>query len=288
MRLQIEHRTTYQYARPVTLGPHRLLIRPREGHDVQIRASGLTVEPDHQVRWIHDVYTNSIAILEFASPTDSLNILSTLEVEQFNTNPFDFILDPVAVRLPFHYVPEEAPDVVPYAQVHCQDDAEAVRQWIKPFLNLQGEAGTMEFLTSLNKSFPHYFQYQRREEPGVQTPGHTLKQRAGSCRDFAFLLMEAARSMGLAARFVSGYLCLAADAPADDAHNATHAWVEIYLPGAGWKGFDPTCGILAADLHVRVGVARHPDQAPPVSGTFAGSPADYQGMTVTVKARALP
>lgn len=288
MILQIRHQTIYRYARPVKFGPHRLVIRPLEGHDVQIRSSGLTLAPAHRIRWVHDVFDNSIALVDFLEPSQEMNVISTVKVEQFNINPFDFILDASAMELPFSYSPEETKDVAVYSDMQYPQDRAAIQGWIKPFLNLQGRARTLDFLSSINKSFPLFFQYTRREEPGVQSPAETLRKRAGSCRDFALLLMEAARHLGLAARFVSGYLChLETEAPPDAASHATHAWTEIYLPGAGWKGFDPTSGILAADLHVRVAVTRTPSQAVPVMGTFSGSSRDFLGMTVTVDARAM-
>jgi transglutaminase-like putative cysteine protease len=163
-----------------------------------------------------------------------------------------------------------------------------VRQWIRPFLTPAGTAGTLEFFTALNRSVPLFFQYTRREEPGVQSPGETLSRRSGSCRDFALLFIEAARQLGVAARFVSGYLCHGlnheSSGPAAD---ATHAWAELYLPGAGWKGFDPTIGALAADLHVRTAVARTPAQATPVTGSYTGSTADYLRLEVIVNAHAI-
>jgi transglutaminase-like putative cysteine protease len=132
------------------------------------------------------------------------------------------------------------------------------------------------------------FTYTRREEPGIRTPAETLSSRSGSCRDFALLFMEAARHMGLAARFVSGYLCSPEDRKPDVASDATHAWAEIYLPGGGWKGFDPTCGILAAGLHVRVAATRNPAQATPIRGGFIGEASVYRGMEVIVHARSVP
>jgi transglutaminase-like putative cysteine protease len=285
MLLQIEHQTVYRYAAPVTFGPHRILVRPLEGHDVQIRNSALTLEPAYRVRWVHDVFDNSVAMVDFLEPASEMSVLSRVVVEQYNTNPFDFILNPGAVELPFAYREGEKLDVMPFTGVEYPRDQDAVLNWVRPFLKMDGRAQTFEFLTALNKSFPLFFQYVRREEPGVQSPGETLRKRAGSCRDFALLFMEAARHLGLAARFVSGYLCRHGDDVPDLASNATHAWAEIYLPGAGWKGFDPTCGVLAADLHVRVAVVRQAAQATPVHGTFSGRPDDYRGMTVTVDAR---
>jgi transglutaminase-like putative cysteine protease len=288
MLLAIEHSTCYRYRRPVRFGPHRLLIRAIESHDVQIRASGLSISPAYRVRWLHDVFGNSLAIADFSEPASRLEIHSTLTVEQFNTNPFDFVLDPGALTLPFEYDPSERADVAPYREVACPADREAVAVWTRPFLDGRGSADTLEFFTALNQSVPHGFQYARREAPGVQTPATTLSKRRGSCRDFAQLLIEAARHMGVAARFVSGYLCRArGEETGGVGSDATHAWAEIYLPGAGWKGFDPTTGMLAADLHVRTAVTRDPAQAIPVAGSFVGANTDFLRMDVTVNARAV-
>lgn len=285
MLLSIEHTTTYRYVRPVKFGAHKLMVRAIEGHDVQIRKSGLAISIPHRVRWLHDIFGNSVAMVDLPEPASELRIQSTLQVEQFNTNPFDFVLEPQAVEFPFRYLEEDAHDTASFLRRHYPDDEEVVRAWIRPFLDARGRAKTMDFFIALTKSVPIAFQYNVREEPGVQSPGKTLNLRAGSCRDFALLFMEAARLMGVAARYVSGYLCRAdAGGTLAQASDATHAWVELYLPGAGWKGFDPTCGTLAADYHVRTAVTRAPDQAVPVNGTFEGSAKDYLGMEVRVHA----
>jgi transglutaminase-like putative cysteine protease len=286
MLLKIDHTTVYRYQRPVRFGPHRLMVRAIEGHDVQLRESGLTVEPAGCVRWLRDVYDNSVAVVDQIEPAARLSVRSTLLVEQYNTNPFDFVLEPQALEIPFQYREEERADVQAFLERGHPADDDALRHWVRPFLGANGRARTLEFLTALNRSVPLFFQYARREEPGVQSPGETLQRRAGSCRDFALLFMEAARMLGLAARYVSGYLCRSDEAGTiREASDATHAWAELYLPGAGWRGFDPTCGMLAADSHVRVAVARWPSQALPVSGTFQGSADDYAGLVVTVDAR---
>ena len=288
MNLSIRHHTVYRYARPVTLGAHRLLIRPLEGHDVQIRSSSLSIEPAHQLRWIHDIFDNSIALVDFTEPADQMRIDSRVTVEQYNINPFNFVLETFATTLPFNYRPEEAVEVIPYLQPEFPNDESDVRKWIRPFLDVQEQGRTLDFLTSLNKSFPLFFQYFQRDELGIQSPRETLHKRSGSCRDFALLFMEAARYLGVAARFVTGYLCRPNEANRDAAHGSTHAWAQVFLPGAGWKGFDPTSGVLAADLHVSTGVTRCPHQASPVSGSFAGKSQDFLGMEVTVDAFAVP
>lgn len=286
MLLSIEHTTIYRYRRSVHFGPHRLLLRAIEGHDVQIRQSGLSVQPVARIRWLRDVYDNSVAIAGFSEPATELSVRSSLVVEQFNTNPFDFVLESQALELPFVYREEERADVAPFLQRTHPGDETAMRHWVRPFLSTEGRGKTVDFFLALCRSVPLFFQYVRREEPGVQPPGLTLRQRAGSCRDFAVLFIEAARMLGVGARYVSGYLCRSdADGALAAASDATHAWAELYLPGAGWKGFDPTCGILAADYHVRVATARTPEQAVPVMGSFVGEPSDYQDMLVNVDAR---
>ena len=287
MLLSISHITVYRYTEPVSLGTHRLMVRPLEGHDVQIRSSTLHIVPASRLRWVHDSFGNSIAIADFNEPASELRVESAVVVEQYNTNPYDFIIEPYATELPFEYLPEEKTDLAPYLQRQFPQDDASIREWVRPFLGLNGKARTLEFLTALNKSVPMFFNYRRREMPGVQSPAETLKHRSGSCRDFAVLLIETARQLGLAARFVSGYLCQSTDGVHEAALGATHAWAEIYLPGAGWKGFDPTCGILAADFHVRVATTRLPSQAVPVSGGYTGSVRFFKSLQVLVDARVI-
>ncbi|MDB6130093.1 MAG: transglutaminase domain protein [Verrucomicrobiales bacterium] len=287
MLIKIQHSTSYEYSVPVSFGPHRLMLRPLEGHDVQIRSSTLQVTPSSRIRWVHDVFDNSLAYVDFSESSRILTVVSDVVVEQYNTNPFDFVMDTYAVELPFLYPEQDYFDVSHYTRKQFPGDEGVVKEWIRPFLNPTGKTNTLAVLLALNQSVPTYFQYKRREEYGVQSPAQTLQERSGSCRDFALLLMEAARSLGLAARFVSGYACQTGATPAE-ATASTHAWTEIYLPGAGWKGFDPTGGVLAADLHIRAAVAREPAQAAPISGCFIGDPSAFKGMTVAVKVEIVP
>ncbi len=288
MLLGIEHINIYRYTRLVELTNHKLMLRPAESHEVQIRSECLEIDPAHVLRWEHDVFYNSIALVNFTDKADELRISSRYTVEQFNINPFNFVLEIYTNDLPFDYQGSEAADLAPYLTQHHPDDTPAIKEWVKPFLDSNGRGKTLEFLLALNESVPKQFGYSRRDEPGVQTPAETLQTRSGTCRDFALLFMEAARYMGLAARYVSGYLCSSdADKP-DIASDATHAWTEIYLPGAGWKGFDPTSGILAAGLHVRVAAAREPSQATPIRGSYLGDATLFREMEVTVNARVVP
>lgn len=282
MTLDILHKTSYHYSQPVRFGTHRCLIRPMEGHDLKIKSSSLLVSPTPKIRWVQDLFNNCVALMEFDQSADHLVIESALIVDQFNINPFDFVLEKHALDLPMAYTPAESLDLASFLPLGFPQDEPVLRQWIGPFLDINGRAKTMDFLTAINRSMPLFFSYSRRELPGVQTPAETINLRSGSCRDFAMLMMEAARCMGLAARFVSGYLCGGDDKSQEVAAGATHAWAEIYLPGAGWKGFDPTCGRLADDYHVRVAVSREPFQAPPVSGSYIGAQGLFVGMNVEV------
>ena len=287
MILTIEHINTYRYTRPVELTTHRLMLRPAESHGLQIRSEALEVHPQHTLSWEHDVFYNSVAQVVFQQKAEELRIVSRYTVEQFNLNPFDFVLEIYTNEFPFDYRGDDRTDLAPYLISQHPEDAEAVRMWLRPLLDSQGRGKTLEFLLALNDAIAATFGYGRREAPGVQSPAETLTLGTGCCRDFALLFMEAARCMGLAARYVSGYLCSADQDEPEVAANATHAWAEIYLPGAGWKGFDPTCGILAAGHHVRVAATRNPEQATPIRGSYLGDATLFQSMQVDIDARAV-
>lgn len=287
MLLTIEHINTYRYIRPVELTTHRLMLRPAESHGLQIRAEALDIYPEHTLSWEHDVFYNSVAQVIFAAKTDELRITSRYTVEQFNLNPFDFVLEIYTNEFPFEYRGDDRSDLAPYLMLQYPKEEAAVRAWLRPLLDSQGRGKTLEFLLALNDSIAGDFGYGRREAPGVQSPAETLGLRTGCCRDFALLFMEAARCMGLAARYVSGYLCSADQDDLEVAANATHAWVEIFLPGAGWKGFDPTSGILAAGHHVRVAATRNPEQATPIRGSYLGEATLFQSMHVDIDARVI-
>jgi transglutaminase-like putative cysteine protease len=280
MRLRIRHETVYRYSQAVTFGPHRLMIRPREEHDRAIESSLLEISPRHSLRWRSDAYGNSVAVVSLLEPAGALRIVSEVVVKQFEPNPFNFLLDPSAENYPFTYSADEAPDLAPcLLRLYPADGT--VADWLAS--RWDGKATpTLSLLTTLNREVRECFSYVRREEPGVQSPAETAARGGGSCRDYAVFLMEACRHLGLAARFVSGYV----HNPELD-HGTTHAWTEVYLPGAGWRGFDPTAGILACDLHVPVAVARDPAGASPISGSFS-APGECVGMDVDVRIEELP
>jgi transglutaminase-like putative cysteine protease len=277
--LRITHLTEYRFAEFVTLGSHRLLLRPREGHDIRVVASRLDISPDHDIKWHRDVYDNSVAVVSFRSAASYMSILSEVRLEHYQEAPLDFVVEDYAVQYPFQYRAEEQPDLAAFAQPSYPADGSAVRDWLQGLGLGQGGLQTYVLLDRLSKAIAGNLTYVVREEPGVQSPSRTLGGGSGSCRDYATLFIEACRQLGLACRFVSGYL----HAPSSEAGNAsTHAWAEAYLPGAGWKGFDPTGGELTGSKHIPVAVARHPESIPPVAGSFIGS---AQTPTLTVDVR---
>jgi transglutaminase-like putative cysteine protease len=281
--LHVRHLTTYTYRRPVALGEHRLMFRPRGTWDQRLLDSTLAIDPKPQsVRWALDVFGNSVAVVDFAAVTDLLTFETTITLDHHPARPQDFPIAEHARRYPFSYAAAELPDLRAAMERHYPDPDSTVDRWARQFVGTAGGVDTQSLLDAMTNAMRNGFRYVVREEEGVQAPLHTLHIMSGSCRDFAVLMMEAARSLGLAARFVSGYLHTRCDADYDGA-GATHAWVEVYIPGAGWTQFDPTNGILGNRDLIRVAVARDPAQAVPISGTFEGSAAHRGDMQVDVR-----
>jgi transglutaminase-like putative cysteine protease len=281
-RLRIKHLTEYLFPTQVTLNPHRLLLRPREGHDVRIESSRLEITPAYKIKWQRDVFDNSMAVVSFQQRTDKLTIASEVVIQHYDQAPFDFMVEDYAVNFPFVYALGEQVDLAAFQQPVFSNDQRMVNDWLQQ-LGVYGME-TFGLLVKLNQAISSQFRYQMREEAGVQSPAQTLSQRSGSCRDYATLFIEACRCLGLASRFVSGYL----HAPATEAGNATtHAWVEVYLPGTGWKGFDPTAGEVTGNRHIAVAVARNPEAVPPVSGSFICSGLATPTMLVNVQVNLL-
>ncbi|MFN6134407.1 MAG: transglutaminase N-terminal domain-containing protein [Synechococcaceae cyanobacterium] len=264
-RYRIRHHTTYHYDSEVWLEPHALRLRPRAGHELRIEASWLRLSPPATLRWHRDVEDNSVAIASFSEPARSLTIESEVLIQQYHQAPLDFVVDPEALFFPFHYGAEEQLLLAPYRQPVDHDGA--LELWVAGLYAPGEHLETYALLERISACIHGTLRYVRREEPGVQTPTRTLCCGSGSCRDFATLLMAAARLLGLGARFVSGYVH---DPSPPDAGGSTHAWAEVYLPGAGWTGFDPTSGGLAGPDHIAVAVSHRPDAVPPVAGSFRG------------------
>jgi transglutaminase-like putative cysteine protease len=292
----IQHVTVYRYARPVRIGTHRLMFRPRDSHDLRLLNSTLTISPPAKcIRWLHDAFGNSIAIAEFDCETAELRLQSDIVLEHFPLDNPVFEIADYARTYPFSYAMEEMPDLARLIERHYPDPEHCVDRWARQFvLPPEGSGGlteTQPMLERMMRAIKDGFAYVPRDEEGTQTPAETLEKKSGSCRDFALLMIEAARSLGFAARFVSGYVYdpsaesgSAADpVPRAGEEGATHAWVQVYLPGAGWVEFDPSNAIVGGKNLIRIAVARDISQAVPVSGTFVGVPADRLGMEVCVR-----
>ncbi len=283
--LSVEHTTTYRYANPVVFGDHRLMFRPRDSHDLRLVNTQLIISPAANVRWYHDVFGNSIAVAQFPDPARELKFVSLIELEHYCLDTSHFVIEPYAQLYPFSYAADEIPDLGRTTERHYPDPDHVVDQWARRFFS--GVALTEDLLFNMTKAIQREFTYIARDSVGTQTPIETLSLSTGSCRDFALLMIEAARSLGFAARFVSGYLYDSALA-ASGATNmvgcgATHAWVQIYLPGAGWVEFDPTNGIIGGSNLIRVAVAREPVQAVPLIGSYTGYASDFLGLEVDVR-----
>lgn len=279
-RLRIRHITRYRYADPVTFNAHKLLLRPREGHDIRIASSQLSITPAHTSQWHRDVNNNSVAIVEFQEMAALLEIDSDVVIEHYEEVPLQFTLEPYVKQFPFQYDASERAELIPYLQPLFPRDDLTLRNWVSEFWSPGFTRSTFDLLDEMNRKIPERLTYVRREEPGVQSAAQTLALGSGSCRDFATLFMEACRHLGLAARFVSGYI----HSPGNpSAEGAPHAWCEVYLPGAGWRGFDSTNGEHVAGDHIAVAVARHPESVPPVSGSYAGNSRPTMEVEVSVE-----
>ena len=268
-RYKILHRTYYNFSGPVHLEPHTLRLRPLENHELRIESSSLKITPTASLRWLRDVEGNSVAIATFEAPASQLLIESEVIIQQYNENPFDFLVADYATSYPFAYTPEDWLVLSPY--MHAPEPLEnpLLADWLAKLWQPGEQIETFALLQRLCSHIHQNLGYQLREDPGVQGPQETLSRGTGSCRDFANLFMAATRNLGMAARFVSGYLHAE---PSAFNYGSTHAWAEVYLPGAGWTGFDPTGGILADSNHIAVAVARSPEWVPPVAGFFVGPP----------------
>lgn len=310
MFLEVEHTTTYRYQKEVEFSPHRVMFRPRAAHDIRVLSATLDASPLSKQYWVQDVFSNSVLIVEPRVPADRLELRARFVIEHFGTKNLELPVAPEAETYPFTYADEDRLDLANFLPPQYPEDQGAVREWVSQFLPRRGTIHTRDILANVNAAIRSDFQYQSRDAMGTQRPAVTLTGRSGTCRDFALLMIEVVRGLGLAARFVSGYLYdKALDSSAAptlrntglqqgvrqvESHDdpvvgagATHAWLNVYLPGAGWVPYDPTNTLVGGTDLIRVAYTRKPEQAPPVSGSFFGAAQDYIGMEVGVTVRRL-
>ena len=287
--LTVHHTTVYRYREPVGLGEHRMMFRPRESHDLRLIRTDLQILPrPAQLRWLHDPFDNSVAVAQFEGTTSELRFESTVTLEHFESTMPVYPLEDYARTYPFRYADEDFLNLVRPLAHHY--NSKRVSEWALQFLDPAEISDTMKILRAMTLGIRQAFQYTLRSEKGVQPPEETLESRKGSCRDFAVLMMEACRSLGIAARFVSGYIftprssgvAAANDHQAIHGGGATHAWMQAYLPGAGWIDFDPTNSIVGNRNLIRVAVAWAPENVLPLWGTYDGPAGAFLDMDVTV------
>jgi transglutaminase-like putative cysteine protease len=278
--LKIVHRTHYRYAEPVTFQTHRLVIRPREGHDLRVESLLLGITPLADVMWTRDIFGNSVAHAHFREPGQELKFDVEVVVRRF----FDPDVPPLIAHSPSPYPLEydtmEHGIVVGYLTPVFGEETAAVKDFIGTLPNPGDFPSAEAFVLQLAEIIHEKIGYERREQKGVQTPATTLSLGTGSCRDVATLMMETLRQLGIAARFASGYL----DCPATRAaRGSTHAWTEAYFPQLGWYGFDPTTGRHCDHRHIVTGTSHHPRGVMPVSGRYFGSTGAFLSMDVAVE-----
>jgi len=286
--LTVRHVTTYRYKQPVFFGEHRMMLRPRDSHDQKLLDAQLVITPEPtDIWWVHDVFGNCVAIGRFAGRASWLSFESVIRLEHSPANVLDFQIEEYAKRYPFTCGADEMPDLLRAIERQYLDPEHEIDRWARGFLRHDGRADTAEMLAAMTHALRQNLTSVAREESGVQHPVWSLRLGSGSFRDFAVLMMEAVRLLGLAAHFVSGYLYVPENGRGGRVGDgATHAWLRVYLPGAGWVEFDPSDGIVGNHDPIRVAVVRDPRQAVPVSGTWTGFPSDALGMTVEVEVTA--
>jgi transglutaminase-like putative cysteine protease len=281
--LEIRHTTRYRYRRPVRLGPHRLMLRPRESRDLRLISIDVTVAPSATVTWAHDVFGNAVATASFQEESDQLVIDSVAALTLHAAAWPVFNIDAAAIFHPFLYTDDERTDLGALAIPHYADPDGRMQAWARSFVPGQ-PTDTLILLKTLNADIAQSIRYEIREDEGCQSPAETLARGLGSCRDFATLFADAARSLGFGARIVSGYLHAGDRDPlGSSGAGSTHAWAEVYLPGAGWVTFDPTNRSVGSANLIPVAVARDIRQTMPVAGSFGGSPHAFVDMSVDLQ-----
>jgi transglutaminase-like putative cysteine protease len=283
--LTIRHLTTYRYRRPVAFGEHRMMLLPRDDGDQKVLRSELEITPEpSELAWMQDSFGNHIAVARFAHRAAELRFESTIRVDHA---PAGFRAEGIAdyaQTYPFAYSADEQADLAPF--IAQPSPGPKLARWAAGFLRDDATADTYALLVGMTQTIKRSFRHGARHQKGTQTPVETLELAGGSCRDLAVLMIAGLRSLGIAARFVSGYLNLAD--PDDDRITGgnTHAWVQAYVPGPGWVDFDPSSGLVGNQNLVRVAVVHEPREAIPLEGTFIGYASDHLAMNVAVNVMA--
>ncbi len=280
--LKIHHKTTYRFNRLVNLWPHRLMLRPRESRDLHLISSQVTTAPNAVITWAQDVFGNAFATATFATMSSNLTIVSVAELQLHAVAWPVFDIAATALRYPFRYSDDEWTDLGALAIPQVADPKRRLQSWAQKFVR-SNPTDTLSLLKDLSAGVSEETRYQSRDDEGTQSPTETLDRGCGSCRDFAVLFAEAARSLGFGARIVSGYL-YNPDQQSVGSRDAgsTHAWAEVFVPGAGWITFDPTNRGVGGFNLIPVAVVRDIRQAMPVSGSFVGMTDSFAGMSVEV------
>jgi transglutaminase-like putative cysteine protease len=281
--LTIKHVTTYHYKQPVSFGEHRMMLRPRDDDDQKVLEAELEITPEPtRITWTQDIFGNHVATARFAEQASQLRFDSTICIDHAPAGFFAAAIEDFARRHPFSYAAEDMPDLARF--IAPLSPSTELDRWAARFLREDGSADTHALLVDMTQTIRRTFRHMARHEKGTQDPSRTLTLGSGSCRDLAMLMIAALRSLGIAARFVSGYLRVADDDDDDCVTGGnTHAWVQVFIPGPGWIDFDPSSGIVGNQNLVRVAVVREPREAIPLRGTWIGAASDHLAMKVAVK-----
>jgi len=281
-RLRIRHETFYCYERPVSFAAHRLLVRPRDSHAIRVVDAVLTVSPPGETRWMYDALGNSVCCFTPGGVSTGLSIVSELVIERYPAVLSELRIEDPQTATPIVYASADRSVLTPFIEPATDDADGHLLRWLRDQVDSPHEPA-LEFLLRLNRTIHLNFDYQARDLGAAQEPAHTVKLRAGTCRDFAWLMVEALRRLGYAARFVTGYLYSPAQGEVRGA-GATHAWCEVFLPELGWTEFDPTNALAESGDLIPVAVARTPLEAAPISGSIYGDPGSTD-LTVHVDVR---
>jgi YD repeat-containing protein len=268
-RLTIRHETRYTYERPVRFGAHRLLVRPRDSHATRIVQASLAFSPHGATRWLYDALGNCVCILTPEGEATELSIVSELVIERFMAPLAPPLIDDPRTGLPLVYLRQDRMVLDPFIDPATDDPDNVLLKWIRSHIGPPEETA-QAFVIRLNAAIRAELEYIPRSEEGAQSPAHTIAMGSGTCRDYAWLMVEALRRLGFAARFVTGYL-YSPNAQVRGS-GATHAWCEVFLPGLGWTEFDPTNALAASSDLIPVAMSRTPEEASPISGVIMGDP----------------